>query len=83
MQCPTCKTIYGEKHGNCPKGLMEYLKLPQALPGYPDCQTIRIVYHISPGVQGQEHPQPGKRFSCRGFPRVCFLPDNREGRKVQ
>ncbi|VDI70141.1 deltex [Mytilus galloprovincialis] len=82
MQCPACKTIYGEKHGNCPKGVMEYCIMSQALQGFPDSQTIRILYHISPGVQTQEHPHPGKRFTCRGFPRVCFLPDNDEGRKI-
>ncbi|KAK3083968.1 hypothetical protein FSP39_006082 [Pinctada imbricata] len=82
LQCPTCKTIHGEKHGNCPQGLMEYHRLPQPLTSYEGCQTIQILYHISPGVQGPEHPHPGKRYSCRGFPRVCYLPDNERGRKV-
>uniref|UniRef100_K1Q1B7 E3 ubiquitin-protein ligase n=1 Tax=Magallana gigas TaxID=29159 RepID=K1Q1B7_MAGGI len=82
VQCPTCKTIYGEKHGNCPDGVMEYLTVPHSLPGNEGHQTKVIIYHISPGIQGPEHPHPGKRFSCRGFPRVCYIPDNDKGRKV-
>lgn len=82
VQCPTCKTIYGEKHGNCPDGVMEYLTVPHSLPGNEGHQTKVIIYHISPGIQGPEHPHPGKRFSCRGFPRVCYIPDNEKGRKV-
>ncbi|OWF48702.1 E3 ubiquitin-protein ligase DTX4 [Mizuhopecten yessoensis] len=82
VQCPTCKTIYGEKHGNCPRGVMEYHRIPQSLPSYSDCHSIRILYHIPPGVQGPDNPHPGKRYSTRGFPRVGFLPDNEKGRKV-
>lgn len=32
--------------------------------------------------QGSEHPNPGQPYTCRGFPRFCFLPDNDKGRKV-
>ncbi|GAA6067375.1 probable E3 ubiquitin-protein ligase DTX2 isoform X1, partial [Tachysurus ichikawai] len=32
--------------------------------------------------QGTEHPNPGQPYTCRGFPRFCFLPDNDKGRKV-
>lgn len=32
--------------------------------------------------QTNEHPNPGKKFSARGFPRQCYLPDNEKGRKV-
>ncbi|XP_078528016.1 E3 ubiquitin-protein ligase DTX4 [Lissotriton helveticus] len=82
LQCPTCKTIYGVKTGNQPPGKMEYHVIPHSLPGHPDCKTIRIIYNISPGVQGPEHPNPGKNFTSRGFPRHCYLPDNEKGRKV-
>lgn len=34
-------------------------------------------------VQGPEHPNPGKPFTARGFPRHCYLPDSEKGRKVQ
>lgn len=33
--------------------------------------------------QGPEHPNPGQPFTCRGFPRFCFLPDSDKGRKVR
>lgn len=82
LQCPTCKTIYGEKTGTQPPGKMEYHVIPHCLPGYPDSKTIRIVYDIPAGIQTNEHPNPGKKFSARGFPRHCYLPDNDKGRKV-
>ncbi|XP_063171584.1 E3 ubiquitin-protein ligase DTX1 isoform X2 [Candoia aspera] len=82
LQCPTCKAIYGEKTGTQPPGKMEFHIIPHSLPGYPDCKTIRIVYNIPAGIQGAEHPNPGKKFTARGFPRHCYLPDNEKGRKV-
>uniref|UniRef100_A0A8C3AI01 E3 ubiquitin-protein ligase n=1 Tax=Cyclopterus lumpus TaxID=8103 RepID=A0A8C3AI01_CYCLU len=82
LQCPTCKTIYGVKTGNQPAGKMEYHVIPHSLPGHPDCKTIRIIYNIPPGLQGPEHPNPGKPFTARGFPRHCYLPDSEKGRKV-
>ncbi|CAL9700945.1 unnamed protein product [Knipowitschia caucasica] len=82
LQCPTCKTIYGVKTGNQPAGKMEYHVIPHSLPGHPDCKTIRIIYNIPPGIQGPEHPNPGKPYTARGFPRHCYLPDSEKGRKV-
>ncbi|KAK2525529.1 Dtx2 isoform C [Columba livia] len=82
LQCPSCKTIYGEKTGTQPKGKMEVSTFPQSLPGHKDCGTIEIVYHISRGIQGPEHPNPGMPYTARGFPRRCYLPDNEKGRKV-
>ncbi|CAI5797680.1 E3 ubiquitin-protein ligase DTX1 [Podarcis lilfordi] len=82
LQCPTCKAIYGEKTGTQPPGKMEFHIIPHSLPGYVDCKTIRIVYDIPAGIQGPEHPNPGKKFTARGFPRHCYLPDNEKGRKV-
>lgn len=32
--------------------------------------------------QGPEHPNPGKPFTARGFPRHCYLPDSEKGRRV-
>uniref|UniRef100_A0A8B9ERZ1 E3 ubiquitin-protein ligase n=1 Tax=Anser cygnoides TaxID=8845 RepID=A0A8B9ERZ1_ANSCY len=83
LQCPSCKTIYGEKTGTQPKGKMEVSTFPQSLPGHKDCGTIQIVYHISRGIQGPEHPNPGMPYTARGFPRYCYLPDNEKGRKVR
>ncbi|CAL8377655.1 unnamed protein product [Boreogadus saida] len=61
---------------------MEYHVIPHSLPGHPDCKTVRIIYNIPPGIQGPEHPNPGKPFTARGFPRHCYLPDSEKGRKV-
>ncbi|XP_060049030.1 E3 ubiquitin-protein ligase DTX1 isoform X1 [Erinaceus europaeus] len=82
LQCPTCKAIYGEKTGTQPPGKMEFHLIPHSLPGFSDTQTIRIVYDIPTGIQGPEHPNPGKKFTARGFPRYCYLPNNEKGRKV-
>ncbi|XP_062446094.1 E3 ubiquitin-protein ligase DTX1 [Rhea pennata] len=82
LQCPTCKAIYGEKTGTQPPGKMEFHLIPHSLPGYGDSKTIRIVYDIPAGIQGPEHPNPGKKFTARGFPRHCYLPDTEKGRKV-
>nr|XP_033777946.1 probable E3 ubiquitin-protein ligase DTX2 [Geotrypetes seraphini]XP_033777947.1 probable E3 ubiquitin-protein ligase DTX2 [Geotrypetes seraphini]XP_033777948.1 probable E3 ubiquitin-protein ligase DTX2 [Geotrypetes seraphini]XP_033777949.1 probable E3 ubiquitin-protein ligase DTX2 [Geotrypetes seraphini]XP_033777950.1 probable E3 ubiquitin-protein ligase DTX2 [Geotrypetes seraphini]XP_033777951.1 probable E3 ubiquitin-protein ligase DTX2 [Geotrypetes seraphini]XP_033777952.1 probable E3 ub len=82
LQCPSCKTIYGEKTGTQPNGKMEVYFMPHSLPGHPDCRTIHIMYTILPGIQGPEHPNPGKQYTARGFPRHGFLPDNSKGRKV-
>ncbi|TRY83598.1 hypothetical protein DNTS_021445, partial [Danionella cerebrum] len=83
LQCPSCKTIYGEKTGTQPKGKMEIYSIAKPLPGHPDCGTIQIIYSIPPGIQGPEHPNPGQPYTCRGFPRYCFLPDNDKGKKVK
>ncbi|XP_020011993.1 probable E3 ubiquitin-protein ligase DTX2 isoform X3 [Castor canadensis] len=82
LQCPSCKTIYGEKTGTQPRGKMEVFRFQVSLPGHADCGTILIVYNIPHGIQGPEHPNPGKPFTARGFPRQCYLPDNAQGRKV-
>lgn len=37
---------------------------------------------LLPLPQGPEHPNPGKKFTARGFPRHCYLPNNEKGRKV-
>ena len=40
-------------------------------------------HHEGPlSFQGPEHPNPGKPFTARGFPRHCYLPDSEKGRKV-
>lgn len=62
LQCPSCKTIYGEKTGTQPKGKMEVSTFPQSLPGHKDCGTIQIVYHISRGIQVSA--QHARRYGC-------------------
>jgi deltex len=37
---------------------------------------------IASGVQGANHPNPGRAFFAVGFPRLCYLPENQTGRKI-
>lgn len=37
---------------------------------------------MSRGIQGMEHPNPGRPYYAVGFPRVCYLPDTKKGRLV-
>ena len=83
IQCPQCQTIHGTRTGTQPRdGDMTWSKLDSSLPGHPDCGTIVIRYRFQAGVQGAEHPNPGKAFQAPGFPRVAYLPDSIEGQKV-
>ncbi|XP_026564316.1 probable E3 ubiquitin-protein ligase DTX2 isoform X2 [Pseudonaja textilis] len=82
LQCPSCKTIYGEKTGTQPSGRMDVHKLPESLPGHENYGSIKITYYINRGIQGPEHPSPGLPYTARGFPRYCYLPDSEKGQKV-
>nr|CAD7590735.1 unnamed protein product [Timema genevievae] len=82
IQCPVCKMIYGEKTGNQPPGSMTWALLNHSLPGHPGSRTIQITYNIASGIQGPEHPSPGRPYYAVGFPRVCYLPDTEKGRRV-
>ena len=42
--------------------------------------TIVIDYRFPWGIQGREHPNPGRFYDSRSH--SAFLPDNREGREV-
>lgn len=45
------------------------------------CVLLSLLF-VAVLPQTNEHPNPGKKFSARGFPRHCYLPDNEKGRKV-
>ncbi|CAH2321526.1 E3 ubiquitin- ligase DTX4-like [Pelobates cultripes] len=82
LRCPTCRTLYGRKLGSQPPGKMSYHLIPYSLPGHDDCQTIRIMYDIAPGIQGSGQPNPGMKFSTPDFPLCCYLPNTEKGREV-
>ena len=83
IQCPNCQTIHGVRTGNMPAtGSMMYARHAASLPGYPDSGMILIKYVFHDGVQDQTHPNPGKPFHARGFPRTALLPDNTKGERV-
>lgn len=44
IQCPVCRMIYGEKRGNQPPGMMNWTRIPRALSGFPNTNTIQITY---------------------------------------
>lgn len=82
IQCAVCGCIYGEKHGNQPPGTMEWGVIERSLPGFQNFRSIQIIYNIQSGIQGPDHPNPGREFYAVGFPRVAYLPDSPKGRKV-
>ncbi|XP_074040861.1 deltex E3 ubiquitin ligase [Leptinotarsa decemlineata] len=82
IQCAVCGCIYGEKHGNQPPGTMEWGIIDRSLPGFQTFRTIQIIYNIHSGIQGPDHPNPGREYYAVGFPRVAYLPDNPKGRKI-
>ena len=83
LQCPECQTIHGTRRGNQPRdGDMTWTKLDSSLSGHPGCGTIIVRYRFQAGLQGPEHPNPGKAYQAPGFPRVAYLPDSAEGQKV-
>ncbi|XP_037700554.1 probable E3 ubiquitin-protein ligase DTX2 [Choloepus didactylus] len=82
LQCPSCKTFYGEKTGTWPRGKMDVFKFQLSLTGHEDCRMILIVYTIPHSIQGPKYPNPRKLFTARGFPHQCYLPDYAEGCKV-
>ena len=83
VQCPNCQAVHGEKTGNMPGGgQMLWTRQAASLPGHPDCGLIVIKYTMTGGTQGGSHPNPGKPYSARSFPRHAFLPDNAKGGAV-
>ena len=80
-ECPVCSTDYGPLIGNQPDGKMFVSHSSQKIPGYESCGgSIVIMYKFEGGVQGENHQNPGHRYS--GTTRYGYLLDNREGQKV-
>ncbi|XP_035682323.1 uncharacterized protein LOC118419824 [Branchiostoma floridae] len=81
-QCPVCKAVIGRLKGNQPPGTMTHrIDYLNPLPGYESYRsTIEIYYYFPDGVQGPEHPNPGKPYT--GTSRRAYLPDNVEGNEV-
>jgi len=75
LQCPLCKKVHGVKTGTMPPGQISHRLINSNLPGYENCGTIEITFSFRPGLQGPEHPNPGRYYQCIGFPRVAYLPD--------
>lgn len=83
LQCPECQAVHGVRTGNQPlTGDMTWTTITTSLPGHPGQGTIVIQYRMEGGVQGKEHPRPGKAYQAPGFPRMAYLPDSDQGRTV-
>jgi len=83
LQCPECQDTNGVKTGNQPlTGDMTWTTIPHSLPGHLGHDTIVIKYRMEGGFQGEEHPNPGRPYQARGFPRMAYLPDSDEGRSI-
>ncbi|TRY87076.1 hypothetical protein DNTS_009162 [Danionella cerebrum] len=80
--CPVCRLVYGQLIGNQPaNGNMMVERDPDLeLPGHEGYGCICIIYSFPPGLQAQEHPNPGVRYP--GTDRVAYLPDCPEGNRV-
>uniref|UniRef100_A0A4W6FD15 E3 ubiquitin-protein ligase n=1 Tax=Lates calcarifer TaxID=8187 RepID=A0A4W6FD15_LATCA len=78
--CPVCKDVFGVIEGDQPDGKMSWTTYSSPLPGFPDCGTIVIDYHIPSGTQTEKHPKPGQYYT--GVNRRAYLPNNTEGREV-
>ena len=79
-QCPICLKVYGPLTGNQPDGHMYDSFQSTVLSGYRSCGTIVISYRFASGIQGPDHPNPGRPYT--GTSRTAYLPDSKEGRKV-
>ena len=62
VRCPYCKKIYGKMVGKQPKGgKMEHRVEKWTLPSFPaGTKTISFRYVFKDGIQGDEHPNPGR-----------------------
>ncbi|KAK2546815.1 putative E3 ubiquitin-protein ligase DTX3, partial [Acropora cervicornis] len=79
-KCPVCQEPQGVLKGNQPPGEMTSRVASYSVPGYEGYSTVIIDYSFLPGIQGVEHPNPGKRYE--GTHRQAYLPNTPEGREV-
>jgi len=81
--CPMCKLCYGTRVGTMPDGTFHVDKLAQGhtpLTGYENEETYLIKMNLPDGIQGPEHPNPGKPYT--GTSRKAYLPATKEGTEV-
>lgn len=70
-------------HGYCPSGTMHVTKKRDAtIPGSPRTKVIQISYDIPPGQQKPYHPNGGLRYSNDVNPRIAYLPNDDDGRRL-
>ena len=67
-QCPTYNQAYGPLTGSQPEGRMVYST---------SLLSIVITYDFPDGIQGPDHPNPGKPYE--GTSVMAYLPNDIEG----
>ena len=83
LRCPQCQTLHGTRTGSQPRGgEMTWSTSSTSLPGHPEHGTILVSYRMVEGVQGPEHPHPGRAYTSPGFPRLAYLPDSDQGQSL-
>ena len=55
-------------------GSISHQILNQSLAGHPNTRTLEVTFQFPGGVQGPEHPHPGRRYNVVGFPRKVPVP---------
>ncbi|XP_039975907.1 uncharacterized protein si:busm1-163l24.3 [Xiphias gladius] len=78
IHCRVCPKTDATPQGI--QGKMSSCNLHISLPGHNKDSAIKITYFIPDGIQGKDHPSPGKPF--RGGLFEAFLPDNERTRKM-
>ncbi|XP_027033467.1 uncharacterized protein LOC113662647 isoform X2 [Tachysurus fulvidraco] len=83
ISCPKCEEV----HNNCRicmtsgiKGTMTVQESTITIPGFNRDTTLRIIYDIPNGIQGEDHPYPGEPFKGNRF--EAFLPYNKTTTKL-
>ena len=75
FKCAICQKQYGIIVGNMPFGKMKArINKNLKCDGYYDCNTIVIEYDFNNGIQN------GRKYT--GTKRICYLPNNKEGREI-
>lgn len=81
LKCPLCAVVYGQPQtGTQPPGQMTVTRQSSSLRGHDGSGTIVITYSFPSGVQGPEHPSPGRPY--RGDTRTAYLPDTPQGNAI-
>ncbi|XP_071967886.1 uncharacterized protein [Engystomops pustulosus] len=68
------------KHKNTLGATMTHTSMSLTLPGYERDTSLKIIYDVPDGVQGDGDPQPGCLYKGGKF--EAYLPDNREGKRL-
>ncbi|XP_058262955.1 uncharacterized protein LOC131363963 [Hemibagrus wyckioides] len=81
--CSECEEV----HNSCRicrtsgiKGTMTIQESTITIPGFNRDTTLRIIYDIPDGIQGEDHPCPGEPFKGNRF--EAFLPHNKSSTKL-